>query len=103
MGVGGALVVGGAVSGFLANSKRSDVEDECRDFECPEDFDLDGTRDSAKTLALVADILFIAGGAAIVGGLITALVGGGSESADAPSASIGCSHQGCMASVSGQL
>ena len=79
------------------------MEDSCPDFECPEDFDLEGTRDSAKTLALVADILFIAGGAAIVGGLITALVGGGSESAEGPSATLGCSHQGCMATVSGRL
>jgi hypothetical protein len=72
LGVGGAGLLTGTITGLLAISKKNDLE--CRNDRCPPD--QHDTLDSARTMALVSTIGFgvgIAGGAA---GTVLLLMGG---------------------------
>jgi tetratricopeptide (TPR) repeat protein len=101
MGAGGALMAGSLVTGLMTNSKTSELEDKCDGSSCPES--LKPTYDSAKTLALVTDIL-------LFGGIATAAVGGvlmllkkpkkQASTKDSPQANVSCSRVGCAGSVS---
>ena len=68
MGVGAALLVGGAITGVIALGKTSDIEGRCPNDLCARDFDLDGERASAKTFVRITDVLLITGAVAVVAG-----------------------------------
>lgn len=93
LGGAGAVLLGtSVVTGLAANAKENKLENECSGTSCP--LELEGTRDSAKTLAAFADVFWITG-------LITAGVGVTlfvlDSQNDAPSTSVeaGCFGSGC--------
>ena len=77
--IGGAGLVVGAVTGFMAMSEASDLKDKCDDGE-PGNCD-QGDIDSAKTVAMVSNIGFGVGAAAGLVGVILLATSGKSESA----------------------
>jgi hypothetical protein len=111
MSIGGAMLVGGAITGVLALGKTHDIEDKCPNDICPKSFDLEGERSSAKTFVRITDVLLIGGGILTVGGLGWFLLGNNgktekeppkSASAKAfslPLPSAGCGPNGCSASM----
>jgi hypothetical protein len=114
MGVGGALILGGAITGVVALGKTSDIADKCPGDVCPRAFDLEGERSSAKTFVRITDVLLIGGAVVTLGGAGWLLFSGGSHEkepgkaasrARAPSTiSIpmpvaGCGPDGCRASM----
>lgn len=100
MGSGGALIVGGVITGIMASGKKSDLEAACDgDTSCPQS--AEEIQSSGKTLALVTDILLF-GGIAVAGtGAVLFLLSGGEESSEpAPaSASVVCGPGMCGGSV----
>jgi hypothetical protein len=74
VGVGGAAVVGGLVTGALARSKWNDAKDACGGgTTCTTQEDLDRANelaDSARTRGNISTALVIAGGAVAAGGLV---------------------------------
>jgi hypothetical protein len=60
-GTGGALLLSGAVTGWLATSKHDELRRACPGDDCPESKALEATRDSGRALARAADVLLIAG------------------------------------------
>jgi hypothetical protein len=68
MGVGAALLVGGAITGVIALGKTSDIETRCPNDLCARDFDLDDERSSARTFVRITDVLLVTGAAAVIGG-----------------------------------
>ncbi len=64
LGTGGALLIGGAVFGLMASGKQTEFDDA----DNPED--KQSARDSGQTMALMADIFYIAGAAAVITGVI---------------------------------
>src|SRR4051812_5840897 len=69
MGIGGAMLIGGAITGVVALDKTHGIESKCKDNVCPKTFDLDGERSSAKTFVRVTDVLLIGGSIVTLGGL----------------------------------
>lgn len=101
---GGALMLGGVVTGVMANSRSSELEDKCVDGQCPPD--LKSTADSGKTLALVTDVLLFGGLATAVAGGVLLFLKKPKEQAPAkagPSANVSCSRSGCAGTVSLQF
>lgn len=75
-GVGGAMVIGGLVTGLMAKSKESSVKDACVDSPsggklCPQS--KQGDLDSAKSLATLTNVLMI-GGVVVAGAGVTLIV-----------------------------
>lgn len=68
LGVGGAGLVFGAVTGVLALGKHGDLEDRCVDGKCPSD--VGGDVDSYKTMGLLSTVGFIVGGVGLAGGAV---------------------------------
>lgn len=105
VGVGGALVVGGVVTGIVASGKVSDLEKSCPDDRCPPGFALDEERSDARLFATLTDVLLV-GGVVVAGvGAGLLLFGGDGEeaSASSPRAALACMPGGCFASVTGSL
>lgn len=100
-GAGLALVAGGVVAGILANSARGDLEDNCPDDRCVVGFDLASERKSVERPRLAADVLFFAGGATVIAGLIVLFVGRGGSDDDEPETTGGlsCGPGGCMGTL----
>jgi hypothetical protein len=73
IGVGAATVIAGGVTGGMALSKQSDLEEACPDKTCASEKDLE-LRDSASALGLVTDILIPVGAAVAVAGAIMLIV-----------------------------
>lgn len=73
-GVGVLALGGGVVTGLLSQSKEKNAKDQCIDSICPEDSKKDF--DSAKTMATVANVLFISGGVLAATGITLVIVGG---------------------------
>lgn len=66
-GLGVGALIGGAVTGGLALSKHGELEDACGDSPCPErQDDIDG----GKTLMTTTNVLLIAGGVLVAGGVV---------------------------------
>jgi hypothetical protein len=84
---GGAMLVAGAITGMIALSKTSDIEERCPNDVCPRGFDLDNDRSSARTFVGVTDILLLLGAATVAGGLYWAYRVSGS--APSPKAHVG--------------
>src|SRR4051812_6645469 len=108
MGVGGAMLVTGAITGIVALDKTNGIESKCPGDQCPRSFDLSGERSSAKTFVRVTDVLLIGGSVVTLGGLGWLLFGGGKHESDPPKTaarsstvlpSAGCGPEGCRASV----
>ncbi|MDH5673862.1 MAG: hypothetical protein OEZ06_17020 [Myxococcales bacterium] len=100
MGAGGALIIGGIVTGAMSSSKLGKLEDSCTNDVC--DPELESIKEDGQTLALVADVLMLAGVAAgAVGGtlLFLSLSEQPSASDTAVGASLGCGVDGCNARV----
>jgi hypothetical protein len=68
LGVGGAAAIGAAVSGGLASSTMSDLEDACPDSTCPASKQSD--IDKGRNLALTADVLMGVAAVGIVAGVV---------------------------------
>jgi hypothetical protein len=110
MGIGGAMLLGGAVTGFVALGKTHDIEAQCPNDVCPKSFDLDGERSSARTFVRLTDVLLIGGGLVTLGGLGWLMLDRrGAESEPPKSArastalratpAAGCGPDGCRASL----
>jgi hypothetical protein len=106
MGVGGAMIVAGAITGIVALGKTHDIEDKCPSDMCPKSFDLDDARSSAKTFVRVTDVLLIGGGIVTAGGFGWLLLGSNKGEAPPRTAtrglqmpSAGCGPDGCRASM----
>jgi tetratricopeptide (TPR) repeat protein len=98
MGVGGAMMVGGVVTGLMASSKHGELEEQCPDSPC--DPSLQDLADEGQTLALTADILLFGGLAvAATGGVLWFLDRGSARSDEPVAASMSCGLRGCGARV----
>jgi tetratricopeptide (TPR) repeat protein len=106
-GVGGAMIVVGAITGGVALGLASGLEEDCDavgdgTFSCdPDDQDLRDRQSSLSTMATLTDVMIIGGAvvaaAGVTWGLIQMLGGGGEE--EAPAVSAMCGPTGCGASV----
>jgi tetratricopeptide (TPR) repeat protein len=101
IGVGGALVVGGVVTGLIANGQVSDIEDQCPNDRCVPGYDLESARDDAQLVVTLTDVL-LAGGIVVGGvGAVLLFIGGEDEHARGPSPTLACGPGACIARVSG--
>lgn len=78
LGVGGAGLVVGGITGFLALGKKGDL-DGCQDQRCPSS--QKSKLDSAKTMATVSTVGFAVGFVGVGAGVVLLLTGSGSSSA----------------------
>jgi hypothetical protein len=76
LGVGGAGMIVGGITGFLALGKKSDLEG-CVGSKCPSS--QKDTLDSAKTMATVSTVGFAVGFVGVGAGVVLLLTGGGSS------------------------
>jgi hypothetical protein len=99
MGIGGAMLLTSAVTGFVALTKVNDLVRACPHDECPAGFDYAGARTSARTFVGLTDILLIGGALVTGGGAAWFLLKDDSSKAPAPSArtSAACTKEGCGA------
>jgi len=94
MGVGGAMIIGGVVTGAMASSKHSELEEKCPDSMC--DASLQSLADEGKTLALVADVLLFGGiAAAGTGAVLWFLNNNQSSEESAVNAAVSCGPGAC--------
>lgn len=104
MGIGGAMLLTSAVTGFVALTKVNDLVRACPHDECPAGFDYAGARTSARTFVGITDIL-LAGGALLTAGGAAwfFLQGDSSKAGPAPSTSTStsatCTKEGCGATL----
>jgi tetratricopeptide (TPR) repeat protein len=103
MGVGGALVLGSVITGIMASSASSELDDKCPSKEkC--DPDLESTKSRGITLALTTDVLLFAGIATAGVGAVLFFLQGSSEDSKPDQQSspvaLGCGPRGCYGSVS---
>ncbi|HEU4537762.1 MAG TPA: hypothetical protein VFS00_26760 [Polyangiaceae bacterium] len=103
LGVGGAALAGGAVTGVLALRGVDDLEDRCPNNRCPSDSDYESRKRSTQTFAVATDVLLITGGAAAAVGAGWLLFGPHAKGATKASAvnnfagSAACTPAGCAA------
>jgi tetratricopeptide (TPR) repeat protein len=96
IGTGGAMVIGSVVTGLMASSAQSELEEMCPTrMNCPAG--LEDTQSKGQTMALLTDILLFGGVAVAGAGAALWVFGGSSE--DEPQASAACAPGGCAASV----
>lgn len=107
LGVGGAALAGGALTGVLALRGVSDLESRCPDDECPPDSDYESKKSSTKGLAVTTDVLLIGGGAVAAAGAGWLLFGPkpGAKAAQAGGVVGGaaCAPAGCAAVLRGHF
>ena len=82
VGIGGALLAAGTITGILALGKTSDIASACPNDACPASYDLDSNRSSARGLVRATDILLLGGGIIAAGGLTWLLLSGGGSSSN---------------------
>lgn len=111
-GVGGAMVVAGAITGGIALGERSTLDQQCPLQLCPAGFDSQGRQSTVESLAITTDVLLIGGGVITATGIVLGLVFGLDRTeAIAPDAtpgptvdvSGGCTADGCSVSIRGEL
>lgn len=100
--VGVAAIGTGIASGIMARNTQSTIESSCPNSECRADYDLGSMRTRAKTFGTVADVSFIAGGAALGGAALWFILGSRSAArSNSTMASAMCTGAGCGFSVQG--
>jgi tetratricopeptide (TPR) repeat protein len=102
LGVGGAMIATGVITGALAMSERSSLDSSCPLQLCPTGFGLAGRQTSIRSLAIATDVLLFGGGAATIAGLVLGiLLGPRTEvtASGAPTVSANCTADGCGAIV----
>ena len=95
VGAGGAMLLTGTLTGLLVLNRETELEQRCPGGACAVPFQ--GYRDQSRRFAVLTDALLIAGGAAVVGGLVWWLLDREAPTERAASASAGCDPQGCSA------
>ncbi len=80
VGVGGAMLIGGVITGGMALSLDKDLEKDCADGGCPPD--LKGERDKLDTLGVATDVLIVIGSAATIAGIVMLVVDSKREEGD---------------------
>jgi tetratricopeptide (TPR) repeat protein len=103
---GGALVVGGVVTGVVTSGKISDIEHACPNDTCPASYDLDGSRHDARAWRAVS--VALAGAGVITAGIgAILLLTGGSQvevaSSIEPAVALACGSSGCVGGVRGRF
>ncbi|MFW5920275.1 MAG: tetratricopeptide repeat protein [Polyangiales bacterium] len=101
-GVGGALLVGGVVTGVLALKKESDLESRCErvaedTYACEPGFEDDKSKGAA--LATATDVLVASGLAFVGAGVALFFLLDDGDASERASASVGCDGHGCAGSV----
>jgi len=102
MGGGALLIAGGVVTGMMASSKKSELEDKCPKNQCPADVDADGLKGSGTTLAYSSLALYGVGVAAAAAGGVLWYLDWRKNRAGADSAVTGalaCGREGCLGNV----
>jgi hypothetical protein len=99
-GTGAALLGTSLVTGMLASSKAKKLEKECVDKAC--DPSLKSVKDSAHTLGVTTDVLWISG-AVILGTGVTLFVLDSSSAPAEAAVQAGCFESGCGLSASGRF
>lgn len=100
-GTGAALLGTSLVTGLMANSKASKLERDCS----PQDVcdpSLQGTKDSAETLALTTDVLWISG-LIVAGAGVTLFILDATDDESATAVQAGCFVSGCGLMASGRF
>ena len=98
VGVGGAVLTGGVITGVVAAQRASDLESDCPNHVCEDDL---SQRDEAFDTALVADVLMGVGLVATVAGVTWLVLTPGDKGAASISGS--CDLHGCGASLRGRF
>ena len=94
------MLVGAAVSGAIAQTRVSEIEDNCPNGRCALLFDLEGKRDGADRAILAADVLLFAGIATTAVGIgLLFLKSGDDDDPEEPDVSFGCGPNGCNAEM----
>lgn len=100
LGGGGALLLGTSlVTGLMASSKAGQLDDECTGVgpdgtrECPSS--LRSVKDSAESLALVTDVLWITGALAAGAGITLFVLDDGGATESGTAVQTGCFGGGC--------
>jgi hypothetical protein len=73
-GIGAAALIGGVITGGVAMSRQSDLEDRCPDKHCQDEGDRD-LLDGVDNLAVATDVLLAVGAAVAATGVIMIVVG----------------------------
>jgi tetratricopeptide (TPR) repeat protein len=103
-GIGVAAVLTGTVTGFVALSSVSDLEDSCPNDRCPVGFDLEGERSDARTLVTLTDVLLISGAVVTTAAALMLLLDPASNGERDPGAegvdvAAACTTSGCGLSL----
>jgi hypothetical protein len=101
LGAGGALLIGAAVTGLLAQSAADELEDNCDQNGC--DPSLETTRDRGEALETATNVLLGVGAAAVVAGGVWWLLQSASAPDERASAAFGCGPTGCAVSYRGRF
>jgi len=99
-GTGAALLGTSLITGLMANSKAGKLDRECPDDTCPPS--LKSTQDSAKSLALATDVLWISG-LIVAGAGVTLFVLDASDDEPGTAVQAGCFATGCGMMASGRF
>lgn len=99
-GAGIGLLATSLGTGLAAKAKENKLVNECPGNQCPPE--LEGTRDSAKTLALITDIFWVTGLVATAAG-VTLFVLESQDETTSGSVQAGCFGSGCGLSASGHF
>lgn len=99
-GSGAALLGTSLVTGLMAKSKASKLERECDDNRC--DPSLQGTKDSAESLALATDVLWISG-LLVAGAGVTLFILDANDDEASATVQAGCFGTGCGVQATGRF
>jgi hypothetical protein len=103
IGVGGAALVAGTITGIAASSTFSDLDEQCPGPSCTPE--LRDDTDTGRTLETLTNVLLISGGTFIVAGIVTRFVLERQETPEAVALSFApsCGPTGCGIAVRGRL
>lgn len=99
LGLGGAMVLGGAGTGIGALTVQSELDQVCS-FTCPRSYG--ALQDTGRALAISTDVLLIGGVVVAAFGVVAALTLQ-TEVDETPSVIAGCDGRGCFAAMTGHF
>ena len=110
-GLGGAMLVSGAVTGIVVLSKVSQLQSRCPNDTCPAGSGLESDRDSIKRLTRATDILLVGGAVLASTGVVWLLIDGGRSDPERPPMQtaglsppdLACGGSGCTFSLTGRF